>query len=350
MSTKAESIKQGTGMAGDRYPLHHRNEVDVGTDVQSLFAFLDDHHRLAGHMETPSLMMAGATMRVETDALEGQAVGSVIRVIGRVLGTNLMVEEVVIERVPPLHKTWETRGAPRLLVIGSYRMGFTISSRGERSRLVVFIDYHLPRRGIAHGLGLLFGRAYATWCTRRMATDAVAAFVGADDPHKAKERGMKAQGILYCFSKWIFVACGIWLIGLGGYFMFARPALLPEDLRYLGSSAIQIESLLPHLASWLRNVFTVMGGFIAGCGVLTTFVGVRVITQCSRGTGIALGCAGLLTVATMSWINFVLGSDFKWLLLMPVVAWLLGLVSYGAGSRTEHAIVAVPQTNMKVQK
>ena len=165
-------------MVGDRYPLHHRSEIDVNADAQSLFAHLDDHRRLAGHMEKPSLMMAGATMRVETDALQGQAVGSVIRVIGRVLGMTLMVEEVVAERVPPLRKTWETRGEPRLLVIGSYRMGFTISPEKDRSRLVVFIDYQLPPRGFAHLLALLFGRAYAAWCTRRMANDAVATIGG----------------------------------------------------------------------------------------------------------------------------------------------------------------------------
>ena len=161
---------------------------------------------------------------------------------------------------------------------------------------------------------------------------------------------MKAQSVLRLTSKWIFVASGIWLIGLSGYFMFARPPLLPEDLRYLGSSAIEVEALLPHLASWLQNVFTVMGGFIAGCGVLTIFVSVRAVPQCLRGTGIALGCAGLLTVATMSWTNFVLASDFKWLLLVPAVAWLLALVSYGAGRRAEHAIVAAPKSNVDAPK
>ena len=165
-------------MAGDRYPLHHRSEVDVGADAHRLFAHLDDHRRLTGHMEKRSFMTAGATMRVETDALQGQAVGSLIRITGRVFGVNLMVEEVVTERVPPLRKTWETRGEPRLLVIGSYRMGFTISPEADRSRLVVFIDYQLPPRGFAHWLGLLFGRTYAAWCTQRMATDAVAAIVG----------------------------------------------------------------------------------------------------------------------------------------------------------------------------
>ena len=174
-------------MAGDRYSLHHRSEVDIGTDAHSLFALLDDHRRLAGHMEKPSLMMAGATMRVETDALKGQAVGSVIRVTGRVLGVNLAVEEVVTDRVPPLRKTWETRGEPRLLVIGSYRMGFTISPEGDHSRLVVFIDYKLPPRGFAYGLGLIFGRAYAAWCTRRMASDAGAISGSANAVHQRRD-------------------------------------------------------------------------------------------------------------------------------------------------------------------
>lgn len=111
-------------------------------------------------------MTAGAIMRVETDLRQGQAVGSTIRINGRGLDADLMVEAIVTERVPPVCKTWETRGGPRLLVIGAYRMGFTISPAGDRSRLVVFIDFQLPPRGFSHFRALLFGRAHAAWCTR----------------------------------------------------------------------------------------------------------------------------------------------------------------------------------------
>jgi hypothetical protein len=137
-----------------------------------LFAALDDHKRLASHMEKPSLMTAGASMRITTDARHGQAVGSVISMSGQVMGLKLALDEVVIEREPPFTKVWGTRGHPRLLVIDGYRMGFTISPRGEGSRLVVFIDYGLPRQGVSRWLGKLFGKTYAGWCTRRMATDA----------------------------------------------------------------------------------------------------------------------------------------------------------------------------------
>lgn len=70
---------------------------------------------------------------------------------------------------------------------------------------------------------------------------------------------------------------------------------------------------------WLRNVFTVMGGFMVGCGALIIIMSVRTAPQYLPGTGIVLSCAGLLTVATRSGTNFVLGSDFKWPLLAPAV-------------------------------
>lgn len=171
-------------MPGDEFPLHHRSELRLAVAPQRLFAHLDDHRRLAGHMEKPSLMTAGGSMRIDLDSGNGQAIGSVIRMTGHVLGLRLYVEEAVTVREPPTRKTWETRSEPRLLVIGAYRMGFTIAPVTEGSRLVVFIDYRLPCVGIARWLGLILGRAYAGWCTRRMANDARVAFgLLASDPH-----------------------------------------------------------------------------------------------------------------------------------------------------------------------
>lgn len=160
------------------FPFHHHSDVEVPVAPDTLFAHLDDHRRLSSHMEKPSLMMAGATMHIDTDALKGQAVGSLIRLSGQVLGWRLAVDEVVTEHEPPTRKTWETRGEPRLLVIGAYRMGFRISARGQGSSLQVFIDYQWPQRGIGRWFGGRLARAYAAWCTQRMAHDAVAAFAG----------------------------------------------------------------------------------------------------------------------------------------------------------------------------
>ena len=52
---------------------------------------------------------------------------------------------------------------------------------------------------------------------------------------------------------------GLILIGMGLYFVFMRPALLPEDARYMGSTVAQIQDILLQLAPWLRRVFGVLG-------------------------------------------------------------------------------------------
>jgi hypothetical protein len=124
----------------------------------------------------------------------------------------------------------------------------------------------------------------------------------------------------------IFIACGIWLIGLGLYFIFLRPTLLPEDLRYMGTSPGEIQSAMPGLERWLRRVFTVMGGFMTGAGVLTILVAMNASAAREKWTWIVLALAGLFTVATMSLTNFQLNSDFKWLLLIPSLLWIMGLV------------------------
>jgi hypothetical protein len=134
-------------------------------------------------------------------------------------------------------------------------------------------------------------------------------------------------------SALIFIACGVWLVGLGIYFAFLRPALLPEDPRYIGSSLADIRSALPGLERWLGQVFKVMGGFMVAAGLLTAFLAVIAVPGRAKGTGIALALAGLATVAAMSGTNFAIDSAFKWLLLAPAVLWLAGIGWYAAEGR-----------------
>ncbi len=129
-------------------------------------------------------------------------------------------------------------------------------------------------------------------------------------------------------SSWLLTACGIWLIALGAYFMFFRPALLPEDPRYFGAVLERLREAAPRLEAWLRIVFTVMGGFMAGAGVLTVFVARTAVLARQVGTGWVIALAGIPTVVLMSTMNFVLHSDFRWLLLLPAVLWLAAWANY----------------------
>jgi hypothetical protein len=158
-------------------PRHEEAVAVVGARAQEIFAYLDDQERLGAHMQQRSWMMMGSRMTYEFDALRGRAVGSIIKLSGRILGAVIEVSEVVVEREPSRRKVWETVGLPRMLIIAGYRMGFDLTPDGdEATRLRVFIDYVLPPSLIGNALGKLFAKPYARWCVTRMASDAAQHF------------------------------------------------------------------------------------------------------------------------------------------------------------------------------
>lgn len=160
-------------MSRDVKPFRNESSALVSASPEQVFAYLDDHKRLASHMSQPSWRMGWSSMQTNFDAFAGQEIGSHIRMSGRILGLKLSLDEVVTEREPPTRKVWETVGVPRLLVIGPYRMGFELTSQRNGSLLRVFIAYALPSSWPEHWLGWLFGGYYARWCTQRMVNDAV---------------------------------------------------------------------------------------------------------------------------------------------------------------------------------
>ncbi|KQY80870.1 hypothetical protein [Pelomonas sp. Root1444] len=117
---------------------------------------------------------------------------------------------------------------------------------------------------------------------------------------------------------------GLWIVGLGLYFIFVRPALLPEDVRYIGLEPAAIRAQLPGLERWLGHVFIVMGGFMAGAGVLTLHLARSALWE-RPSTLVTVAVSGALTVALMSAVNFAIDSDFRWVLLLPVGLWAAGL-------------------------
>lgn len=55
-------------------------------------------------------------------------------------------------------------------------------------------------------------------------------------------------------AAWILTTCGVALVLIGGFFLALRPPLLPEDARFMRSTAQQIADAVPALSIWLRRV------------------------------------------------------------------------------------------------
>jgi hypothetical protein len=60
----------------------------VHASLEAVFAYLDDFEKLSAHMERPSAMSLGSRMNIAIDERGGRAVGSRIRMAGKVVGTD----------------------------------------------------------------------------------------------------------------------------------------------------------------------------------------------------------------------------------------------------------------------
>lgn len=132
----------------------------------------------------------------------------------------------------------------------------------------------------------------------------------------------------------LLVVCGAYQIGVGVYFVFLRPSFLPEDLRFARISPGDLHAAAPAMEAWLQWVFMVLGGQMAGVGTLLLLIARQVAQKLVvKGQTLMMIIAGAFSVGTMSAVNFVIGSDFRWLLVAPVVAWALAAALLASATR-----------------
>jgi hypothetical protein len=123
----------------------------------------------------------------------------------------------------------------------------------------------------------------------------------------------------------ILALAGAVILGIGAYFIFLRPPLLPEDLRYMQTTRDQLQMIAPGILPWLRFVFRVAGGYMAASGLLTIYIAATSFRTGGRAALIVVAFAGLVSIGLMSAINFALDSDFKWFLAAVAGLWLIAL-------------------------
>ncbi len=142
---------------------------------------------------------------------------------------------------------------------------------------------------------------------------------------------MEAQAIevkLYPYYPKVLALGGVILMGIGLYFIFLRPPLLPEDARYMETTLAEIQATMPGLLRWLQKVFWVMGGYIFTAGLLTIYIAFSSFQARTRGAFPVIAFAWLSSIGIMNVVNFIIESDFKWLLLVFALPWIAALILY----------------------
>ena len=135
----------------------------------------------------------------------------------------------------------------------------------------------------------------------------------------------RSEGKSWPLSSIILAVAGIALVGTGLYFIVLRPSLLPEDMRYMGLPAAQLDIVKPQLSAWLTQVFRVMGGYVFGTGILTVTLAATSFRAHHWSAAIGAALGGASSIGTMAIINFKLDSDFKWGILFMAILWACSL-------------------------
>lgn len=110
-------------------------------------------------------------------------------------------------------------------------------------------------------------------------------------------------------SSLLLAVAGILLVGVGIYFLLLRPALLPEDIRYMSLTPAELVSIGPRLTAWLTHVFRVMGGYIAATGVLALTLATTSFRDHRPAAAVGAGIAGGFSIGLMAAVNFMIHSD-----------------------------------------
>ena len=132
-------------------------------------------------------------------------------------------------------------------------------------------------------------------------------------------------GGLWPPSSLVLAAAGVALVGIGSYFIFLRPPLLPEDVRYMGQAIAQFDAVRPRLEAWLTQVFRVMGGYVLATGVLSMTLAATSFRAHHWGAALGVAIGGAASIGLMVAVNFIINSDFKWALLTVALLWAFSL-------------------------
>lgn len=129
----------------------------------------------------------------------------------------------------------------------------------------------------------------------------------------------------HVYSSTLLATSGVILMAMGLYFVVLRPALLPEDLRYMHASLTEIRAETPGLLEWLPKVFWVLGGYIFATGLLTLSIALTTFRTGVRRPTAMIALAGLSSIGGMVTVNFLIDSAFKWPLAGIAALWASAL-------------------------
>jgi hypothetical protein len=96
----------------------------------------------------------------------------------------------------------------------------------------------------------------------------------------------------------------------------------------MGADAVRLARAVPGLLNWLPKVFAVLGGYMLGTGILTCYLAWTSLRLRAPGALAVAVISGAASIGVMVVVNFIINSDFRWMLLVVAAPWPSAAVRY----------------------
>jgi hypothetical protein len=117
---------------------------------------------------------------------------------------------------------------------------------------------------------------------------------------------------------------GMSALGIGLYFMLFRPAMLPEDIKFIGVSRAEVPA---RLLEWLGIVFRTWGGFMVGFGIVLVAIATSFFTASKALLSVGTAVGVIVAFGQFFLSNLALASES-----LTLIGVLFGLaLATGAG-------------------
>lgn len=290
------------------------------TPIEKVFHAIDDLGVTGTHMTKSSAMMMGSKLHLEYLTTNHTGLGTKYRWTGTMMAMKMDFTVEVTKWNEAVEKIWETIGEAKMIIYSWYRMHLQLTKKGGKTEAELSITYAKPKGWFLNIISFLFADWYCNWCLKNMLTDA----------KKQTESNSKVKNDTKKFKPSVvaLTLAGIIMMMMGIYFIFLRPPLLPEDSTFIGSTIPTVTDKIPGLSLWLKKVFWVLGGYIFSSGLLIAFVANTSFKNRLKGAFNIVTITGFTSIGFMTYVNFIINSNFKWMLLAFTLPWLIALILY----------------------
>lgn len=270
-------------------------------------------------MTKNSMPMMGSKLELKQLSKNATGLNSKFHWYGKMMGFTMDFTVATTKWIKDKEKIWGTIGAAQMIIIDWYQMRLVISPEGQNTKTELSIAYTKPKNIFFKFIAFFLAPLYSNWCLNNMLNDSKQFL---ETTSKNKMINLKP------YSASLLTLGGFLIAAMGFYFVFFRQPLLPEDLRYMNSTLSVVQNNSPDLSVWLQKYFWVIGGYIFTTGLLTIYVAQTSFRTRTHGAFIIVLIAGITSIGAMTMVNFILQSDFRFVLLAFTLPWIFSLILY----------------------